>query len=353
MFRSLQAGRGLAALMVVFYHLNVGIFGEPKYWAKPAWAGFSMGHAGVYFFFVLSGFIIAWRHWREAGDKNRLGNFAIKRTLRIYPAYWVVLLAILPIYFFNSSYGEGYEREPSAILTSFLLLPNTHPPILTVAWTLCHEMLFYLLFTALFFHLRAGIAVMGLWFAGCLVQMFMQSEVFPLTFLFAPINLLFLLGMLTAGIIKHGSVPAAPVFAVAGVLVFGLAGVLDVQEQMNRDRLTILFGLGSMLAVLGAVELERRGKLYVPDALVKLGDASYSLYLVHFTVLSICAKVYFAIGGGHLPAAVGFFAILIPTVASGFAYHWAIERPLNALLSRCSSKASSSTGPYRATSRIP
>ena len=62
---------------------------------------FDFGHAGVEFFFVLSGFIILHIHWKDLGHPSRFSSFAGKRFLRIYPMYWLVLAAIIPVYFFS------------------------------------------------------------------------------------------------------------------------------------------------------------------------------------------------------------------------------------------------------------
>lgn len=66
-----------------------------------------------------------------------------------------------------------------------------------------------------------------------------------------------------------------------------------------------------------------------------LGDASYAIYLVHFPVLSIGAKVMFGLGLEHaLPRPIAFLALLTGAVATGLAFHFIAEKPLLRLLSR-------------------
>lgn len=334
MFKTLQGGRGIAALLVVLYHLNGSVFGKPKYWDHPAWSGLGMGHAGVNFFFVLSGFIIAWVHKSDVGIVSLLPSFARKRVIRIYPAYWVFLAAILPMYFVSPSLGTGYERYPGTILTSLLLIPTGNPPILSVAWTLCHEMLFYLIFSFLFAGRRLGIFILTGWFACCAAHLIAPTNIFPLTFILAPINLLFALGMISAKLIEKNKIRFAAILLAIGVCSFFGTGWMEVSGALKGHVLTILYGIASALVVVGAVQMEREGRLTVPTSLVHLGNSSYSLYLVHFPVLSLLAKVYFFVGGGSWSPTIGFFVLLLATIASGFAYHEMIERPLLRLLAR-------------------
>ena len=64
---SIEAARGIAAVMVVFYHAARHL--KADYNVMP-WEGIAQfGHAGVDFFFVLSGFIIFFVHRTSADHK--------------------------------------------------------------------------------------------------------------------------------------------------------------------------------------------------------------------------------------------------------------------------------------------
>ncbi len=154
----------------MFYHTSHGIFRLEKYFGhKPFGPVFDFGFAGVDFFFVLSGFIMIHVHAGDIGQPRMLAAYLWKRFSRIYPAYWIVLAAIVPVYFLVPSFGLGHEREPGVIVRAIVLFPHpeTHL-VLGVAWTLVYEVFFYLLFGLLILDKRIGVLVFVGWMA-CLL----------------------------------------------------------------------------------------------------------------------------------------------------------------------------------------
>ena len=130
----LQVARGVAAMLVAAFHTTIQL--QKKFDFRFAFDDFRFGHAGVDLFFVVSGFIILHVHRRDIGKRERLGVYVAKRAGRIYPVYWVVLATILPVFFLVPSLGEGYERNLTVIIKSWLLVPQQHFPVLGVVWTL-------------------------------------------------------------------------------------------------------------------------------------------------------------------------------------------------------------------------
>lgn len=108
----LQIGRGLAALAVVFFHAKMILirFPEDSYILLPYL--YSHGDIGVPFFFVISGFIIAYVIERPS---HSTAGFLIKRAFRLWPLYAFCTVLYVAIYLVHRSlpaeqlgYGAGY-----------------------------------------------------------------------------------------------------------------------------------------------------------------------------------------------------------------------------------------------------
>jgi exopolysaccharide production protein ExoZ len=145
-FGLLELGRGVAAALVVFHHAG-DVLVEPRFFGVEGFGGHLRNfNVGVDFFFVLSGFIIAWVHWRDIGDPDRLGRYVVRRFARIYPPYWCILFPLIVLYQIFPGTGAPSQHDIATALLSIPLLPDINPPVLGVAWTLVHEVFFYALY---------------------------------------------------------------------------------------------------------------------------------------------------------------------------------------------------------------
>lgn len=88
----LQGLRGMAAISVAFFHLNIIIVGShfDNKFVNNSWFF-------VDFFFVLSGFVIAFSYFDRIITINDLAKFQIKRFLRLYPLHLLMLFVFLGI----------------------------------------------------------------------------------------------------------------------------------------------------------------------------------------------------------------------------------------------------------------
>lgn len=366
---SLQIGRGVAALLVMLVHATT--FVRLNYHETFAGNLFIAGSAGVDFFFVLSGFIIWHRHARDIGQPERVADYGWRRLVRIYPAYWIVILAILPAYFLVPRYGLGDETSPYIITTSLLLVPAYRPPILVAGWTLIHELWFYLLFAGLIaFRGRWFRWVVGLWVAGVagFVSALWNSRLLAadpwLRTVLSPVNFEFVLGCLAAWLVSHPRLQrSTPRMWCAVLLAGGLAfttlmlvpALLPGAFLGNR---VLGFGLSAFFIVLGAAgwDLSTRTGQAAGSTLTRgpvfLGDASYSLYLLHGPVLSATCKLAVALGlvkswGANT---VGWLAV-IASVVTACAFHRWIERPLLHWLRSRRSNQAENPAPEKSVSR--
>jgi len=151
----LDALRGVAALCVVYEHFGARVL--PAVHAR-VFAIFDPGLYGVLLFFLISGYIVP-------ASLERRGNvrtFWISRLFRLFPLFGVVIAVTLLLHEFGLASVHGANQNIAASVLSNLfmlsdLLGGTN--IIVVIWTLCYEMVFYLLLTALFtagLHRRSG-----------------------------------------------------------------------------------------------------------------------------------------------------------------------------------------------------
>lgn len=97
----------------------------------------------------------------------------------------------------------------------------------------------------------------------------------------------------------------------------------------------ILYGVFAALVLCGCMLQEQRGKLAVPRMLKSVGDASYSIYLVHPMALSLIAKIVApALRHFRVPLVIPFVVMAIAAVVIGVAVHYFVEKPVLLLLSK-------------------
>ena len=144
----LQALRAIAALLVVADHALLEVsHNEPQNLITHiAW---TLGNAGVYIFFVISGFIMVNICWESFGPKAAAANFVRRRVIRIVPLYWLATVAALAYHKVSSTHGA--DAGWSELIYSLAFIPYSNDegswnPILPQGWTLNYEMMFYAIF---------------------------------------------------------------------------------------------------------------------------------------------------------------------------------------------------------------
>ncbi|MFZ2100660.1 MAG: acyltransferase, partial [Oricola sp.] len=295
----LQAGRGLAASAVLLFHANI-IYARQLADEVVPFKVLSVGSAGVEYFFVLSGFIMTLVHRRDLGVPSRVSRYAMARLVRIFPAFWVVFSLFLAAEFVLGLKEESLTG-PGSYLWAYALLPFDGSSPLTAAWTLSHELLFYLVFGLAILNRAFGFAVICVWTTTCAAATVgrltgLVDLSYPASFLLADYNILFAFGILSALAFRSLRLDAAKGVLAAGVLVFAIAAWLVVAHGVPD--LAVVFGVSAALVITALVRFETAGSITVPRWLVQLGDASYSVYLIHGPAMVVVAMVLRKIGLG-------------------------------------------------------
>ena len=138
--------RATAIVLVLLFHYNF-------YYGVPDWldAFSSFGWSGVDLFFVMSGYLIADKLFREFDAKGRIdfSGFYLNRFLRIVPAY----LAVITLYFSFPGLQEGRGLQPLWQFLFFIknISIDMYRNTFSHAWSLCVEEHFYLLLPILLY----------------------------------------------------------------------------------------------------------------------------------------------------------------------------------------------------------
>jgi exopolysaccharide production protein ExoZ len=317
---SIQYLRGAAALAVTTFHA--------LQWCD---GGFEVGRAGVDVFFIISG-VIMWRVTCAGGVTPFA--FLARRATRVAPLYWIMTLTVWAL----ALWWRGFLPEvlPGAghLLLSLAFIPHYDPlgrafPTLPPGWTLTYEAAFYVVFSAaLCMPVRWRALTVTLILCAIVGAGFVLTD--PAYALGAnPMMLQFVLGV-WLGVALESDVLPSRAWGV-GWFALGLAAFAGLQATGFIDELwrPLIWGLPAALLVGGALTVEARGGVFRSPALQRLGDASYSLYLVHLPATAVVAHTL----GWSRPWLFVPVALVV-SVAAALACHAWIEQPLIRLARR-------------------
>ena len=334
----IQVFRGVAAVLVVLAHTDL-IYNQNLN-KDFLFKIFTFGGSGVDFFFVLSGFIMFYVHQKDIGHKDRLGTFLFKRFTRIYPLYWVILTSKIFASFIFYYSSDTNDRGIGEFIKAFLLFPQDREILsssfLGVSWTLTFEVFFYLLFGLLvWLKPKFSFPIIGAWLLGVFfhfigVIKFPQENVI-LQFIFSDYNLEFVLGCLAAYVLLNRKIHNPKPLIYLGLFLYTLSAINYFYKFLPVSSV-LTFGIACTLLVLGASSLELKKVINVPNILLFLGNASYSIYLAHGFFINqmtkILNKLQLDIFQNLLVLNILGFIIGIIAIICGCIVYSYIEKPL-------------------------
>ena len=293
-FITIQYLRGFAAIFVLASHaLLYPLVGEHLAYGRLGWLG-------VILFFVISGFIMV-----AVTGEGRFSApaFLRRRFIRIVPMYWgatllaAALALIAPQLFKTTVYYTGQ------LLLSLLFVPFYNPvsggnhPIYKLGWTLNYEVFFYVCFALLAF---LGAQSRVVWLTAAFTVLAVLGALFRPTgaiaeFYTSFMPLAFCAGAWLGLATLRGRLGTLSDRAIYVVMILGLAGLVEgfaFDRGIIEDGFAFIgFVAFASALVLLAVRFERR--LPRVAILERIGDASYSIYLVHIYEVAILAGLAF------------------------------------------------------------
>lgn len=316
-FLRIQILRFFAAAFVVAYHAQITVLSY--YGGSNPYPVLELGVYGVDLFFVISGFIIVF----IGSLKEKTADVFFRRRLeRVVPMYFVVTLGM-----FALTHVPGLARNEvagpfhllqSLTFTSWMNGPETYP-VLNVGWTLEYEMLFYVIAAV------AMALTKRVWISTALVMLALVLSGRGTTFFLQnPIIIEFVFGMTIGAFLYDRRVFPWMLAATALVMV-----TLPFSGAAWR---VWAFGLPSAALVSIAIYLDMR-RTYAGTWLPELGNASYSIYLVHVVAISFVCKIAFVVAP-RLPTALTVPAVSLFALVVGYVTYRLIEKNLTLFFSR-------------------
>ncbi|GAA4165597.1 acyltransferase [Gryllotalpicola daejeonensis] len=343
---SLTGLRWFAAFVVFLHHVqNLG--------AIPAFAPFlRYGTYGVTFFFVLSGFVLAWSYRPSTGAPT----FYWRRFSRIYPSHFVALLIAIPIFYsFHPDPAQTWVKPVSfgiLILSLPLIQAWWSNPVVELsgnpaAWTLTCEFFFYALHPWImkpFRRLSANGAILVA--AGVFVLELVYREAMDRTpgtawvhHIPQPVVQLpaFVIGMCLAVAMRRGwrlSVPPIVAYALTGafVLFLGLMAVYPLHTWIAIHILAftpegMVLVCALMIAAVATRDIVGARSVLRNRFWVTLGEWSFCFYLVHATFIYLTRSIFGPESHGW--ATLWWWAAMfVVGLAATAALHYFIEKPV-------------------------
>jgi peptidoglycan/LPS O-acetylase OafA/YrhL len=348
-----EGARAVAAYLVLLTHtgfisdaINAGVPG--RFLARGDW--------GVALFFALSGFLLsrAWVRWiQHEGKRPSLKRYALHRTARILPAYYVALAAIL------LTVGAGADTR--TIVSNVLLVQNytgTFLPDFFITWSLVTEVAFYAVLPLLAVVLirrsvrTTALLLVGLAASAYVYLFLVQGPLADRAPMFATVWLpahldWFAMGMLIAVFehrIRSGepilptltnrpSVLMASAVTLYAVAMTPLAGPLSIGGNITTVNVLAKEFLYASMALLvlwallaPAASNTWWGRLLDTPVMRWAGRLSYAFFLWHSLVLTFVRKLLGIpdFGGGFVVSLVG--TTMVTLVICQLSW-WLVERP--------------------------
>jgi peptidoglycan/LPS O-acetylase OafA/YrhL len=298
-FHALDAARGIAALVVVLYHLPIAFRGPL----------FGSGELAVDFFFGLSGFVLAHAYLaRLASGHMGVREFMVARVVRLYPLYLISLLTLLVLLA-----GVGLAGLPTLwsatamagkLPFALLMLPSPTLdssaylyPFNIAAWSIFLELAVNLLFVLVcrqISHPGFRWTLIGISGALLAVQIAMQDMLGGSAWNTLASGILrvcfsFFLGIQIHEWLKHRHA-ARPVHSAWCLLALAVLLAIICAPEQHWLKLAAIFVLFPVLMmVLGRSDVPRG---LAGTALRKLGVLSYAIYMMHGPVLYAWVWLY-------------------------------------------------------------
>lgn len=318
-FHTLDSFRGLCALSVVVFHLHVANSVTELQFFRNA-------EIFVEFFFVLSGFVLAHAYGSQQEFDTR--RFFISRSFRLFPLHLFVLatFACLELAKLAATYAGAHFATPpfsgpnaaSELIANALLVQAWTPWTENLSfnypsWSISIEYYMYLIFACSLFLSGEKRHILWLLISVTFFLILYFSIDFPTVYAARGLSCFFAgtLALLAFKALQKKIKPNRNVFTVIeALLLTSIIAELSFSPKANSLLCSILF---FCCTIVFAFEEGMLSKLLQKNFFLLLGRLSFSIYLIHTTIIFIATlpfNVVQKISGASLIKTVGEFRVL-------------------------------------------
>ena len=302
-------------------------------------------YLGVSFFFVLSGFVLTWSTREDVG----VLAFWRRRLCKLFPTNivtWVVAMVL-----FAAATTPRDAWLPSLLLVqSWFPVPGIFTAVNPQAWSLCSELLFYMLFPLLILGIRriperrlwpaAGAAVAGV-LAICLITIFLLPNSpripglalsFPrqwFSYTFPPARMFeFLLGMVLARIVRSGQWPHLGKVPVIALMILGYVATIVAPAPFDFS-FTAIIPMGVVICTAATTDL-RGVRTFLSTRIMQwLGNISFGFYMSQAILIFYGRPKLAGTGTYGVLAATGLeLTLFLLTLLAGWLLYSCVEQPV-------------------------
>jgi peptidoglycan/LPS O-acetylase OafA/YrhL len=342
--------RFVLAIWVIIHHLTgKGMMLEA--WVQSLPAGLQSlvrgGYLAVGTFFVLSGFVLARSYGEKEWNRGSLVHYGIARIARVYPGYLLSLLIVSPFIYRALFNGGSAADRRAALLADYGLVLQGWTGSLgvgwnTPAWSLSCELFFYLCFPALLMYFGKRTRVRLIVAAGLSIGLPLALAELHVPAWWKPLyhTADFLVGILASHLFDMIQ-ESQWTFKRIGLWMYATAGSLgalmvafpEFLRRISLDLNTTLRPVNVAILIGLAIGGGLPARMLSSRLLKYLGQASYSMYILHVPVLWWYSR-YATRGasiGSQMTAAAIYIVCVIAVSAVAFQY---IEEPANRAIRR-------------------
>ena len=311
-----------------------------------------LGLIGVDFFFVISGFLISYQLFQlrekikdsQIAYGKALGYFIVRRALRIFPLYYLVL--ILATLFNNNELRDAFFYNLSYTSNFYFIKVQHWPATFSHFWSLSVEEHFYLIWPCIILLLMKRFTPVVILFIAITAVSFRYFTLSDKADYFATyihtISCLdlFMYGTILAYFMKYYKDRFFDFFAKKRVKYFTVTGILisySVLVYVDQPTYTwvfsrAVFGVFSagLIGLLTIGFTGRAGGIFENKWLVKGGKLSYGIYLLHNFIPGLLLEIKKL----ELHFIMEFIIYLTATILISLLLHKFIETPVRKLGAR-------------------